>query len=616
MLPACHSAAVLGGRNLSDGGRGAPSVSSSGCDLTHLPGLTVAQLQAEYLASVDPLFQDSTSGCGTCHGAASGRPFILTPDAQRNFHSNYSAGLLGTAVGGALDRLTATGAPLMPPNNPWPAERIAPVASFACEAQALFAATPPDEQFPADLLQPYTGPALNYYDNTFLNFPQLKGKVLSVFNDSWIRDGGTDLFQANIGPLGGVDFQTQFNEARVATPDFLLALEGLARDVCSQAVVRHTGPFVGIDTLALLSNTASTRANISTLYQRILFRPASPQEQTDASLLLQDLSSYGALPDPWAGLCEALVKHPDFLFTLPPSRAQATDGSQRAQLLLVKTAQDLLARPPSAGELSQFVDGGASYDSMLDQYLSSSEFQKYFFYKMRIRTESDATADGDEPARLWTYLMVKGKPFQDLLTGDYSVDPGFQKISRDPVHGQTGLLTMKGFIQHKPGLPHYNYAARVLSDFMGYIFEVPQSIISMRLGATASSTVDPKSVCYSCHQLLTPLAYQRASWDDKGNPVTVDAQGQPLDDTDRGLVPSYEYKGKGIPAFAAAAARKERFSRQMMNSEYLLLFGRTLRYDQDERLVYKQLWDVGHASDGNLRETMKTMMKSPSYQGP
>ncbi len=130
---------------------------------------------------------------------------------------------------------------------------------------------------------------------------------------------------------------------------------------------------------------------------------------------------------------------------------------------------------------------------------------------MRIRTESEGTADSDEPARLWTYLATTGAPMQELLTGDYSVAADFSKVPRPSVHGKTGVLTMKGFIQNKPGLPHYNYAARVMTDFMGSIFEVPSEVFDMRGAATAASTVDPTSICFSCHQLLTPLAHQRLS---------------------------------------------------------------------------------------------------------
>jgi hypothetical protein len=121
---------------------------------------------------------------------------------------------------------------------------------------------PDDEQFPPLLLQPYGGPPIDVYDNTFLGYAQLKGKVATVFGDAWVR-GGVDQFQANIGLLGGADFTSHFVEARVATPDFLLALDSLSKDVCSAAVAASSGPFAGINVAApVVDSPPSTSTTI------------------------------------------------------------------------------------------------------------------------------------------------------------------------------------------------------------------------------------------------------------------------------------------------------------------------------------------------------------------
>jgi hypothetical protein len=483
---------------------------------------------------------------------------------------------------------------------------------------------PDDEQFPPLLLQPYGGPPIDVYDNTFLGYMQLKGKVATVFGDAWVR-GGVDQFQANIGLLGGADFTSHFVEARVATPDFLLALDSLSKDVCSAAVTAASGPFAGINVATPVVDSASTgttretaaRAAIDQLYRKLLFRRPTTPESGAAYGLLKDLVVVGAGSEPqdaWSGVCEALVRHPDFLWTLPPSRPSTT-GAENQTLLLVKVAQDLAARPPTDAEIQAFVSGAKTLDQMVDGWLASAEFKAYAYYKMRIRTESDGTSDSDEPARLWTRILTTGTSYRDLLTGDYGVDTSFQPVARGAEHGNTGALTMKGYIQHKPGLPHYNYSARVLSDFMGYVFEVPPEVIAMRIGATASSTVDPNSICFTCHQLLTPLAYQRSRWSDDGVYQTTDADGKAIDDSDHGLVAGYPYKGEGMAAFTAQAVKKERFVRQTLQAEFNLLFGRPLRFDQDERGLYKQLWDTLAASNGDLRSTLKVMVASPQYQG-
>lgn len=614
----------------------------------------------------------------------------------------------------------------------------------------------PDEQFPPALLGGYNGPSLDTYDNTFVVYAQLRAKVKSIFADEWVR-GGVDKYAENLALFGGVDFKTRFVEARVASPDFLLGMDALGKDVCGAASKNKTGPFATIDTAATfqdipasaaltyeaenaeqlvpsigqktkegwmlyangnlatkngyvfpveskyrfvikafgnlaggigpnmdlqvdgvvlktfenitatsadytfeatvpagtktvavaftndaniggedrnlivdsikvegpLGGTGGTvladaaKANVSKLYERILYRKATPVEQNEGFALLGDITAIaGDRVDAWAGLCEGLLQHPDFLFTMPPSRATSTDPAEKNALLLVKITQDLTGRPPTEKELADITSGAKTIDQAIDGLLASDEFRAWFFYKMRLRTESDGSEEADEPARLWAHLMATGKPFQDLLVGEYSVDPAFQQAARPPVHGKTGVLTMKGFIKHKQGLPHYNYPARVMTDFMGSVFQVPPEVLDQRGLATAASTVDPGSLCFSCHQILTPLAHQRLRWNDLGEYREKDEAGLDIDDSDRGLVADYPYKGQGLEAFSTVAARKEVFVRQTLNAQYLVLLGRPMRANEDERVVYKNLWDIAVAEKSDLRKTFKAILLSPTYQEP
>ncbi|MDY7227816.1 carbohydrate-binding domain-containing protein [Hyalangium rubrum] len=720
--------------------------------------VTLASIAADFERQVQPAMLNESSGCISCHATTSGRLFKVSPNGVETFYAARAAGYLRTSAGSLLSRLITTDeSARMPRGQPsWNARELAALASLTCQLAAVEARspqTPPDEEFPPALLQPYSGPPVASYDNPFLNFVQLKGKVKLVFNDSWVRNN-VDKFAQRVGLFGGVDYEQYFVEARVATPDFLLGLDELALDVCGAAATNRTGPFAGVDTSAGLVDTpaATTRTfqaensqdltpstgqtagtgwnlyttgtltttqahvigyggtyrftvrargdlcgseppmmelrmdgaqvqawgvnttaytdfvqtvtvpagshvlsvgftndynqegvcdrnlyvdflqvtgpteppsgtaradaakvHVNTLYKRMLYRTATAQEQANGYALLQDLFTMEAsVPKAWSGLCEGLMRSPDFLFTLPPSH-ETRSGLERQRLLLVKLAQDLVGRPPNAAELSAFESGSQSWEQMVETYLGSAEFRAYYFHKMRIRTESEGTADTDEPARLWTYLATTGAPMQELLTGDYSVALDFSKVPRATEHGNTGVLTMKGFIQNKPGLPRYNYAARVMTDFMGTLFEVPSEVFDMRGAATAASTVDPTSICFSCHQTLTPLSYQRMRWDDAGNYRTTDDQGRPIDDSDRGLVGVYAYKGQGMEAFAQQAVKKEPFLRRTINAQYMLFFGREMRYSLDERGMYKRLWDVAHASEGNLKAVLKAIALSPEY---
>ncbi|MFO0729048.1 MAG: carbohydrate-binding domain-containing protein [Myxococcota bacterium] len=733
-----------------------PSPSPSNCDHSQYQGITLGVIEARFSQNVEPLLIDAATGCTACHGATSGRRLIISGDGRQDFYGAQAAGLLDRGGASMLARLSSTDEVIRMPKGlaAWSTDKVNFVADIVCALETYSTASQPDEIFPPNLVDPYTGPPVAEFDDNFINYPQLRGKVRSIFQDDWVRSG-VDHFAENLGLFGGVDFMNRLVESRGATSDFLLALDALASDVCLKAATSTSGPFTGMDlslpladvppstttryeaenpnqmvastggvegtvfdlyaegnltthdpypfpapgdyrftirargtpaaglgpdmelrvngqllttftnigtaltsevftatlpagagnvTLSFINDaymngedrnllvdyltiegplgagTGTTRQvaaedKIKALYQKVLFRSASTAEVDAARQLLLDISAMGlSNTSAWSGVCEALVKHPDFLFTLPPSRdSQSTADQSRA--LILKVAQDLVARPPTAAEMDAFVLGQKTLDQVIDEYLGTTEFRDYFFYKMRIRTESHGSTAADEPGRMWTYLMSTGSPFFEALTGDYAVGTDFAKQTRAPEHGKTGILTMQGYLETKPGLPHFNYAARVLSDFMGYVFEVPPEVIAQRRNATPASTVDPTSICYSCHNLLTPLAHQRLAWKDDGSYRTVDDEGHAIDDTDRNLVAEYPYKGKGMEAFTLRAAKKERFIRTTLNMEYILLLGRPMRHDTDERAIYKNLWDEVERTQGDLRATLKAIMRSPAYQG-
>ena len=314
----------------------------------------------------------------------------------------------------------------------------------------------------------------------------------------------------------------------------------------------------------------------------------------------------------WTALCRALLRHPDFLFTRPPSVDIVGDPVERRRLMLVKIAADLVGRAPAAEEVLQ-LDREGALEPAIDRYMASAEFRRFYFHRVRLYLESDGTSEGDEPARLWCHVAFHDRPFQEILTGDTSVNEAFEPVPRPAHHGKTGLLTMPGFLKGRPGLPHYNYAAHVAEKFLGYVFEVPPEIVAMREAITAISTTSPAGPCYSCHKVLTPLAHQRLRWDDEGRFLAKDRQGAEIDDSDRGLVPSYPYTGRGMEAFAAKAQNTERFIRTVIDTHFIWLFGREMRYQTDERALYKRLWDAAHESGFRLKPLLRALLLSPEY---
>lgn len=726
------------------------------CDPTQFAGVRLEEAIGLFASDLYPAMNEGAGQCVGCHAPAANRRFTVTASAEETFHQARGAGFFRDDEGSLLARLINVDERVrMPQAAPaWPDATVQAVARVGCMIRAFEAGggVAADEQFPPELLLPYTGPAISSYDNPFLNYVQLKNKVRSVFNDDWVRSGA-DQFERNIGLFGGVNFVTHFVEARVATPDFLLGLDSLAPDVCGAAATAGTGPFTGLSLSAPISDvpaqttttvqietltpspasgagnpstnpagyfcytnctfatpyalaapgtyrvtvrgkptldgngvgpqlrvqigtavgattltygnaaayedksvdivvpdigmsavsinffndaqvnggdrnlyldvititgplgggTGTTRADaakqkISSLYARMLYRPASAAEQTTTYSLLQDLSALGTQGSAWSGVCEALIRHPDFLFTMPPAVEKLTSAAEKDPLRLVALTQRVLGRPPTSAELTQLGTNGMP--AMIDAVFASPDFRAYYFNRIQLRIESQGTPESDEPARLWTYVTLTGRSFEEVLTAEYTVDEQFQQQPRPAEHGKTGLLTARGYLNNKPGLPHYNFPARVLSGFMGSVFEVPPEVFDQRGTATATSTVDPQSVCFSCHQLLTPLAHQRLKWADDGTFV-----GGTIDDSDRGLVDNYPYKGVGLEAFTTRAVKKEPFVRRMINTQVKLLIGRELRAQTDERVLYKQLWDTAFAHGGDLRPVLKAMAASTNFQG-
>jgi hypothetical protein len=314
----------------------------------------------------------------------------------------------------------------------------------------------------------------------------------------------------------------------------------------------------------------------------------------------------------WEALCRALMRHPDFLFTRPPSLFNTRHAPEKLRLQLVKLALDLVGRPPNADELRD-LKSGTTLAAFADRFLDSKEFRDFYFHRIRLYLESQGTEMQDEPARLWCYVAFNDLPFEEILTANYTVDRDFRKQPRPDYHGRTGVLTTRGFIEGKPGLPHYNYAAQVSMLFLGYVYEVPPEIVEQREGATALGTTDPNSSCYSCHKVLTPLALQRGFWSDDGAFRTKDENGSPIDASDQGLVAEYPFKGVGMESFAVQAVRKERFIRTMINTHFSFYFGRQMRHRADERVLYKRLWDQVHQDQFKIRGLIRAVVTSPEY---
>ena len=300
----------------------------------------------------------------------------------------------------------------------------------------------------------------------------------------------------------------------------------------------------------------------------------------------------------WAALIEALLQRPEFI--MPSDSKDALPNTA-----LARVALDLVGRIPTRDEIRRFEESG-DLGSIIDSYLASDDFRDFFFHRARIALRSRGTEESNEPARLWTYIATNDRSYRELFTADYTVDADWERTSRRAEHGPTGILTMKGYLVGKPGLPKFTYPAQVLTFAMGLQFEVSDAVEQAR--EKVVSTTDPASMCYSCHKLLTPLAYQRERWDVHGHYRTVDDEHNPIDDTDRGVVPDYPFRGAGLSAFSTKVVRKERFVRAFINLHHDMLFHRQLRIYEDQRDEYRELHEFASKNDLKIRPLLKKML--------
>jgi len=312
-----------------------------------------------------------------------------------------------------------------------------------------------------------------------------------------------------------------------------------------------------------------------------------------------------ALRQGWAALLEALLQHPGFLMP-------RTGPTAKPREKLVRASLDLAGRVPTQQEIAR-IDKANRLAPLVDDYLASPDFKEFFFHRTRAAMMSRGTDETDEPARLWTYIATNDLSYRDLFTADYTVDPKWQRAKRPAECGRTGILTMKSYLKSKPGLPKFVYPAQVLTFSMGVAFELSDAIANARKNIV--STTDPASICYSCHKLLTPLALQRQRWDDKGNFRKADSKGKLIDDTDQNVIPDYPFKGRGLEAFATQLVHKERFVRTFIDNHHDMVFHRRLRILEDERTLYKELYDFTTANDLKIKPLLKRMVLMESGEG-
>ena len=247
---------------------------------------------------IEPLLsrEIADESCQSCHEEGGTSQLVLPGTAAEDFHALLNGGYLfregpDTLLARILTRNPKTRMPKGKRAIPWTDEEIGKLKTFlSALGEVAKLDGHADEQFPADLLAPYTGPAPKSLDNQFITYWQLREKVRTIFHDDWMRNG-EDLFEKNIALFGGADFEQRFNETSKASASFLTGLEMLSRDVADRAYTLKSGPFEdrpdAMETPEKSEKpSTSYRQQIAKLYRAILYRaPTAAEEQQAYDLI-------------------------------------------------------------------------------------------------------------------------------------------------------------------------------------------------------------------------------------------------------------------------------------------------------------------------------------------
>ena len=252
------------------------------------------ELEERFLKTIYPLLtRGGEQSCVGCHDASSNADLEFVGDARDDFRMLLDGGYFKTEqADGLLSRIRSTNPKRRMPKGDqavaWSKDEIAGLESFSAAIVSSDLGHQDDESFPGALLSPYRGESARLSDTQLLSYTQLKGKILTLFGDAWIRNG-VDRFKENVALFGGADFETRFNESTQASSGYMSALSLLARDVAERALVARSGPFSKKQFSAVARSDRDQAVQL--LYEDLLNRAPTEMEIADGRALYRSIAS-------------------------------------------------------------------------------------------------------------------------------------------------------------------------------------------------------------------------------------------------------------------------------------------------------------------------------------
>jgi len=234
----------------------------------------------------------------------------------------------------------------------------------------------------------------------------------------------------------------------------------------------------------------------------------------------------------------------------PPLSGTGKYVLQPTNKFVVRLAVDLLGAHPTNQEIQDVVGGALSLDDLIDQYLDDPRFlhrlewisNDYFltqrtdvpFFEDAFDEDNEdeiAAALGEEPLKLFTYVVEHDLPMTDLVTADYTVAnatlAAFWDIDYPGPPGGSGWLKCR----YKDGRPHsgvlsmqsfyFRYGATESNKQRGRANQVTRIFLDddhfqrnvafeLRLAANSEADLD-RAIrynlgCLACHASLEGIA--------------------------------------------------------------------------------------------------------------
>ena len=249
---------------------------------------TLDRFGERFASEIYPLMSRQVNGCKSCHSGSTKRMFQVLDSPKATFSLILERELLDQQDPMFIIRRLLSKDPElhMPKVGKWSEEEIERVRSFATSMQNALNHLPDageraDERFPDSLLLPYDGKPQDDHPVRLMSYYQLRESMGAVFGASWFAKSGQDPFENKARALGGADFKTSFEISRTPSANYLNGWQEIAREIARRYVSADSAAlFPGFDPNALVAQSPKIAArNVRALYQRILFRDPSPEEQ-------------------------------------------------------------------------------------------------------------------------------------------------------------------------------------------------------------------------------------------------------------------------------------------------------------------------------------------------